>query len=329
MDKKERIQAAIHGMPVDRPPFSFWRHFPEIDHDPDALAEALLRFHDKFDPDFIKLMPSGVYFVEDWGCRVHYDGAPNGAKKCKEHFIKSPEDWRKLDHLNVDQGALGRELKCLRLVRKKVRDSAPILQTLFSPLTVAAKLAGPELLLQTLRNDPASLKVGLKTIAETMDQYIQACLDGGADGFFYATQMAVGNLLSPDEYQEFGATYDLPLLENIALRSSFSLLHIHGENILFRELSAYPVHAVNWHDRKTWPTLAQGQEIFSGAVAGGLEEWGVLLRGPASAIREQIQDAVAQTQGRRLMITPGCVLPIAIPEDFLFEARRAVESFKV
>jgi uroporphyrinogen decarboxylase len=195
-------------------------------------------------------------------------------------------------------------------------------------LTIAAKLAGPELLLQTLRNAPASLKAGLKTISETMDRYAQACFDAGADGFFFATQMAVGTLLSPDEYQEFGAAYDLPLLKKFSSRSSFSLLHIHGEKILFRELSAYPVQAVNWHDRKTWPTLAQGQEIFSGAVAGGLEEWGILLRGPASAIREQIQDAVAQTRGRRLIITPGCVLPIAVPEESLFEVSRALESLK-
>ncbi|RPJ42390.1 MAG: uroporphyrinogen decarboxylase, partial [Deltaproteobacteria bacterium] len=44
MDKKERIVAALQGLPVDRVPISFWRHFPDIDHDPLALAEQLLRF---------------------------------------------------------------------------------------------------------------------------------------------------------------------------------------------------------------------------------------------------------------------------------------------
>ena len=74
MTKRERIQAALQRKPVDRPPVSFWRHFPEIDDNPLALAEALLAFHTRYDLDFIKVMPTGVYCVEDWGCRVAYRG---------------------------------------------------------------------------------------------------------------------------------------------------------------------------------------------------------------------------------------------------------------
>jgi len=325
MDKKERIFLAIRGITCDRPPISFWRHFPEVDHDSLALADALLRFHEKFDLDFIKVMPSGVYCVEDWGCQVFYDGGPNGAKKCREHAVKSPEDWGKLNILNPEQGALGRELRCLRAVKAGRKDSAPILQTIFSPLTVAAKLSGPDLLFQTLRKEPESLILGLEVIAETMVQYAQACLAAGADGIFFATQMATRERLSREEHQKFSEPYDLRLLEAISGHSSFSLLHIHGEEIFSQELARYPVQAINWHDRKTWPTLAEGQKIFSGAVVGGLEEWGALRRGPASSIQKQVRDAISQTEGRRVIVAPGCGLPIDTPEEFLQAARQAVK----
>lgn len=326
MNKIERVRAALAGERVDRVPISFWRHFPDIDDDPLALADRLLRFHEKFDLDFLKVMPSGVYCVEDWGCRVQYDGAPNGAKVCREHAVRSPKDWRRLKPLAPDQGALGRELTCLRAVKAGRKDDAPILQTLFSPLTVAVKLSGPELLLHTLREEPEALLAGLEVITETMICYARVCFEAGAEGFFYATQMATRERLSLAEHRKFAEPHDLRILKAIAVYSSFTLLHIHGEDIFFQELSGYPIQAINWHDRMTRPTLGEGQKIFSGAVVGGLEEWGILMSGPESSIHAQVQEAISQTGGRRLMIAPGCGLPIDVPERFLQAARRAVEG---
>src|SRR5437667_349726 len=88
MTKRERVFAALERRPVDRPPISFWRHVPELDHDPRLLAEAMLGFHRRLDLDFVKLMSSGVYCVEDWGCTVAYMGAPSGAKQCTEHAVR-------------------------------------------------------------------------------------------------------------------------------------------------------------------------------------------------------------------------------------------------
>jgi uroporphyrinogen decarboxylase len=206
------------------------------------------------------------------------------------------------------------------------KDNAPILQTLFSPLTVAAKLSGPELLLQTLRGESEVLLAALEVITETMISYARASFEAGAEGFFYATQMATRDRLSLAEHRKFAEPYDLRILKNISLYSSFNLLHIHGENIFFQELSGYPVQAINWHDRMTPPTLGEGQKIFSGAVVGGLEEWGILMSGPESSIHAQIQEAILQTGGRRLIIAPGCGLPIDLPEPFLQAARRAAEG---
>ena len=60
MTKRERVQAALARQPVDRPPVAFWRHVPELDHDPRRLAEAMLTFHQRWDLDLIKVMSSGV-----------------------------------------------------------------------------------------------------------------------------------------------------------------------------------------------------------------------------------------------------------------------------
>ena len=37
---RERIQAAIKGEIIDRPPVALWRHFPVDDQSPELLASA-------------------------------------------------------------------------------------------------------------------------------------------------------------------------------------------------------------------------------------------------------------------------------------------------
>src|SRR5216110_991300 len=81
MTKRERVVAALGGQPIDRPPVAFWRHAPDVDHTATGLADAMLAFHRRFDLDLVKVMSSGVYCVEDWGCRVAYTGAPCGARR--------------------------------------------------------------------------------------------------------------------------------------------------------------------------------------------------------------------------------------------------------
>ena len=68
MTKLERVQAALKREPTDRPPYAFWRHFPDVDRSPAALAQSTLRFHERYGSDFLKVTPAGGYAVEDWGC---------------------------------------------------------------------------------------------------------------------------------------------------------------------------------------------------------------------------------------------------------------------
>src|SRR3989304_3544589 len=103
MTKAERIHRAVERRPVDRPPVSFWRHFPHLDEDPFALAEAVLAFHARYDLDFIKVMPTGVYCVEDWGCRVAYEGDIDGSRVCLDHAVRRPGDWANLRPLHREE----------------------------------------------------------------------------------------------------------------------------------------------------------------------------------------------------------------------------------
>src|SRR5262249_2645022 len=78
-------------------------------------------------------------------------GAPNGAKPCTQPAVREVGDWAKLKPLDPGQGALGRELEALRLILDGRSDDVPVFHTVFTPLTIARKLAG-ERLAQDLRD---------------------------------------------------------------------------------------------------------------------------------------------------------------------------------
>jgi uroporphyrinogen decarboxylase len=327
MTKAERIQAALQQGAVDRPPVSFWRHFPDLDEDPSALADALLAFHDRYDLDFIKVMPTGVYCVEDWGCQVAYRGDLDGSRVCVDHVVKRSGDWKRIRPLDPEAGALGRELRCLREVVKGCPDDAPVLQTIFSPLSIAKKLAHDEQFLADLRERPGLIHGALEVITETMRRYVAVCLDSGAEGIFFATQVAGEGLLTAEEHRTFAEPYDRQVLAEVIARSPFSILHVHGLNIPFDVMAAYPLPAINWHDRRTAPSLQEAKRRYRGVVVGGLNEVETLREGPEKAVRAQVRDALGQTGGVGHILAPGCVVPLDVPEPHLRVIREAVEEW--
>jgi hypothetical protein len=62
------------------------------------------------------------------------------------------------------------------------------------------------------------------------------------------------------------------------------------------------------------------------SLAAGLGEGKTLLQGPAAAVAAEARDAVAQTRGLGLIVTPGCVLPLAVPDAHLAAAVEAVRA---
>lgn len=323
MTRWERVTAALAGQEVDRVPVSLWQHFPNRDQTARDLADVTLEWQAQFDFDFIKLMPPGDYVTIDWGAKSEYQGAPGGTRETTVFPIETLDDWRKIKPVPVDQGMNREVIETVRLVNERLEGQVPLLQTIFSPLTVAMKLSGGTVL-DHLRERPEVVHEALGAITEVTRNVLTASLERGAGGIFFATQCATTDLMSVDEYQEFGVRYDLPVLE-AAGASRFTLLHLHGDNIMFDALKDYPVHALNWHDRRTPPTLAEGHQASGKCIVGGLNEREIATMSESDAAA-QARDAIAQLGGRHVMVTPGCVIPIATPATTISAVVQAVRN---
>jgi uroporphyrinogen decarboxylase len=315
MSRRERIAAAINRQPVDRVPYAFWRHFPLVDRSPAGLAQATLRFHDRYGSDFIKITPAGGAAVEAWGCVESDEVRPDGHRPCAECAVRDAGDWAKIRPLDP-ASAPGYQHQLEVIVRmgfdRRIGD-APVVATVFSPLSLARKLSGRRLATD-LEEHPALVRDALEAITETIARFAATALDEGVSGIFYSIQAASADLLSEERYAEFGEPYDRRVLEAIGDRSMLTIVHAHGERLIFDRLARLPGHAWSWSDRSTSPSLRDGLRQVSGAVVGGLDEWRTLHDGTPEQSAAETSDAVSATGGVGVIIGPGCVLPMDTPD---------------
>jgi len=316
---KERIQASIKGEIIDRPPVALWRHFPVDDQAPGALAKATLNFQQTYDFDLVKVTPASSFCVRDWGVEDEWRGHTEGTRQYTKRVIHDPSDWEKLPVLSPSAPQLAAQLECLRLIRAELGPDTPLLQTIFNPLSQAKNLAGNDVLLAHLRLYPEAVMNGLATITETTQRFVEACLETGIDGVFYAVQHAQASLMTLQEYETFGLPNDLKALEP-AKDLFCNLLHLHGRDIYFSLLSYLHFPIANWHDRETHPSLAEAQQLYDGVVCGGLRQDTLVYENQAD-VQKEAADAIQQTGGKRFMLGTGCVVPVIASHGNILAAR--------
>jgi uroporphyrinogen decarboxylase len=253
-------------------------------------------------------------------------GDAEGSRRYIKRVIHKPEDWEKLKPLDPTSPHLAGQLHCLRLIKKNLSPETPIIQTIFNPLSQAKNLAGNETLLVHLRSQPEAVMKGLDTIARTTSKFIEAARETGIDGVFYAIQHAQADVMELNEYKTFGLPYDQQVLE--ATQGLWcNMLHLHGKDIFFSLLRLFDFQIVNWHDRETYPSLAEAQTLFKGTLCGGLRQDTLVLEDQPK-VMEEARDAIQQTKGRHFILGTGCVVPITASHSNFMAALESVGAAK-
>ncbi|WP_298821353.1 uroporphyrinogen decarboxylase family protein [Chloroflexus sp.] len=339
LSKRERVDAALAGQPVDRAPVSAWRHFIPEELSGAALAEATVAHVQTFDWDWIKLNPRATYYAEAWGNRYDFDHYDGVLPRLVDGPVRAAPDLGRVVPVEPTAGVFADHLDAVRRVRRAVGD-VHLLQTIFSPLSVLAFLTaspgdqtvsvGSDADMGHLRalihTDPAAVHAALDAITTTLAGYAAACLEAGASGIFFAiVRLARAGVLSEAEYATFGRPYDLRVLE-AAREASFNLLHICGPRVYFDQVLDYPVHALNWaavgqHN----PDLAAARARTNLALVGGINETGALLHGTPAEVMAEAAAALAAGGTTKFLLAPGCGMAMHTPVANLMALRQAVD----
>lgn len=329
LTKLERISAVVKGEKPDRLPVSFWRHFYERETSAEGLAEAMLGFQREFDWDFMKLNPRACYHFQVWGASYKFSGDPHTSPVRLDYPVKDYRDLERLKVMPPDKGPMGEQLKAIRIIRKELPSDVLLVETIFSPLSIAADLAESYgIFKEYLKRYPEIVHKALKTISDTFADFASMCMAEGARGIFFATRdWASFDMLSVAEYREFGKPYDLKVLDAVKGNKAFNILHICKKNNMLKNLADYPVSVINWDaSESTNPDLAEGKKFFRGAVAGGIDHKKTLVEGSVNDLIAEAEKACTLTAGERWILAPGCSISTKTPSENLHALRSFAES---
>ena len=316
--------AAVRGDQVDRVPVSLWLHNFATENSAETLTAETLRLARRFDWDFLKPQSRAQCFAEMWGLRY----TPSRERATPFTVTRAPlataDDLRRLEPVDAHAGALGEQLQALHAIRKAVGTETPIIWTVFSPLMVLPFLmaGGRATAIELMRSEPAAVDHALSAMAETLAVYARVAVAEGADGLFYATNMATQELSTAAECRRFQRSYDLRILGGVD-SAPFNVLHVCGAGILFEEFVDYPMAALSWATVPGNPSLKEAHRRTGRAVIGGLPAKPEIASLPPSDVVARGRRAIAEMGGRFLVLGPDCSINPDTPDAVMDAATAA------
>ena len=326
MNKRERIGAALAGRSVDRVPFCLWRHFYLQDRSAKNLSRGTLDFYRRFGTDLIVLAPGPFYVAEAWGLDLRSFGTDDVAPYLVEPYIERATEWRRLPGLDLAQSSLQREIEAVRLTRAGLgEEDVPLIVRIPSPLATADQLCNGRIR-DDIRSYSNDVRLALEAIADVTARFALACLEAGADGYLFVTPFASRERMRSREFRDFGLEYDLQVLKRLRT-ATVRILQFEVEHPFMDLVSRYPTYAVCWDTWRADPSMSTAREQLKGALMGGLNPL-CFSDGASDDVRSQIVDAIEQTGGWKLIISPTGPVPANSHPEVLSAVGQVLEDLR-
>ncbi len=279
LNSKERVDRALHGEDVDRPPFTLWNHFGLERLPAGHHARATLEFHSRHRTDLVKVMSDFPY----------------------------PRPHRGLESLKEETNPFPEQIRALEMIRDGLAGSKYFVETVFNPYNQARKITSKAEVARLRREDPQALLDALEIIAKSEANHARRAIEAGASGIFLAIDNAIEGILTRDEYAKFSEPFDRMVLD--AVRSApLNLLHLHGDKVYLDVFcQGWPVAGINYSAQTTGVGIADVRARYNGLIMGGIDEVNYRTLTEAQ-IREQWH-AAQSAAGKRFFLAPGCSVP--------------------
>lgn len=286
LSSRARVDRALAGTDVDRPPLTLWHHFGLEAKGPAAHAEATLAFHRRYGTDLVKVMSDFPY-----------------PKPASGSWFELREEAKPFPA----------QLEALGAIAKGLDGKAHFVETIFNPWNVAEKLSSPAGVQQLRREQPQQLLDALAVIARSEANHARQAIAAGASGIFLAIANAQPAILAPDDYARFSEPFDRIVLDAVKT-APLNVLHLHGDHVFLDRFYGWPAAAINYSAHGTKVAIKDVRARYAALILGGIDEVGYRTL-PAAILKSQADDARAQA-GARFVLTPGCSVPNdATPEE--------------
>jgi uroporphyrinogen decarboxylase len=273
---KERVDRALRGADVDRPPFAFWHHFGL--KDAKAHAQRTLKFHEDYHTDIVKVMSDFPY--------------PKPAGKWYE--------------LKVVTNPFPQQIAALEQIRDGLGGRAYFLETIFNPWNVAEKLSSKEEVRRLKAENPKALLSALDAITESEIHHAKRAMQIGAAGVLLSVANANAKELTREDYAKFSRPFDKRILDALP-DAKLTFLHLHVEPAYLDAFSDFHAPVMNYSHRVSGISIAEMRKHTKAVIAGGIDEVDY-KKASEEDLRRQWKAAQAAA-GSKFILTPGCSVP--------------------
>ena len=272
MTKRDLVlQLAETGKPGPYTPAAFFLHFPPESHSGQAAVRKHVEYFRATDNDIMKIQ---------YEC--NYPLRPE---------LVRPADWELIpcygEEFYADQ------LEVVAGVVDALKSEAVVIVTLYSAFMFAWQMAGQDLLVQHLEEDPLAVGTGFEIITESMLTFIRGCIARGVDGFYASTQGGeAGRFADPHIFERYVQPHEMRVWEEIDSTAVLNILHVCDYELPYESLERYlnypgqivsaPLSLTGGH-----MTGADIARMFKRPFLGGMERLGPLSTGPTQGVQEE------------------------------------------
>ena len=293
---KERVDRALRGEDLDRPPFTFYHHYKR----PTAQLEAQdhLDFHRTYNTDIVKVMNDFDYPQSTTGT------------------------WHELKPL---ASPYPDQLETLKLVREGLNGDAYFVDTLYGPYMTAMILfqtqpqfanlkKSEEIQDQQLKSlhefqksNPDAWHNALEAITQSTINHIRQAKEIGASGTLVSIFNAESKFGSVADYERYTRPYDKRVFDALA-DTKLTVLHLHYlERPFLDQFKNFNAPVLQYSVKGSGIPIAEMRKQFSQPILGGVDEFD-FEKLTTAEMRKQWTEAREQA-GPKYIAAPGCSVP--------------------
>lgn len=320
MTNRERVINTLKGLPVDRAPYTFSKHFPADFTYGEIGVKNHIDFYNESGVDLMKIMNEQL---------MPYIGK-----------IQRPEDWLQVKQLGKDSSFISLQLDFIKRIMEELGPDHYYLVTVHgliaSTIHVSLKQLGfydaRAVHAQHFREKPGVMKDAHAYMTELLSHLVQGCSTLGADGIYFASLGGDDEYLSDEEFAGGIKPFEIQLLKQA--KDDFKLtnfLHMCKDRLQIGRYADYAdqVDVVNWGIHENHISLKAGAEIFPGkTILGGFNNQDQdLIAGNRPEIMKKTRAIVTELgRSTNFIVGADCTLPTQIDNASLRMVKAALDA---
>ncbi len=324
MDRRALIRKVFHNEPAEKLPVGFWHHYLEDElvdglHNPEYIAknlEGARRFKEEFDPDFVKVMTDGLFFMPyDYGA------------------VKTAADLRDLRPEEDLELYFEKSVGFAKAVREIYGSDVLIFYNVFSPTfqinhrmaqthpDLKAKLSDPFPLL--IAEAPEAVGAAIDRLADATETLLDRIFREKIMDGIYLSVSCYNRGVAPDLYRKYIMPAEKRIIAAANRCAEDNILHICGWRGNLNDLSLftdYDCSVINWAVHAEGVSLAEGKRMFGGkCVIGGFgnDKTDLLCTGTKEEIQGYVEKIIAEVGTTGVIIGVDCTTHPDTPDAHL------------